>query len=307
MLLFRKKHVNKRRGDPVFYFQFWDEKFGGTVAASINKMIFKPPFKLTAYANLLGAILFLATALSTAQAAQSVTLAWSPSSDSSVVGYRVHYGTSSGHYTTTIDVGNLTTATISNLTAGGTFYFVVTAYNASGVDSAPTNETSAVSTGSPTVVLATPGNSVNFNGPTALTLSATASEVGGSIAKVEFYEGSTKVGEATGAPFTAVWGAKPGSHTLTAVAYDATGASVQSTAMSVTVTQPAISSMQRQTDGTYQLTLKGAPGRSNSVYVSSDLQNWTLLTTVVNATGTIAVLDAQAVNATRRYYRLAAN
>ena len=272
-----------------------------------NKMIMSSPIDFTRRPTIAGIILFLlAGAFATAQAAQTVTLVWNASPDSCVTGYRVHYGTVSGEYTTTIDVGNLTTATISNLTAGTTYYFVVTAYNSSGGESAPTNETAATTTGSPTVVLATPGNSLNFNGPTVITLSATASETGGSIVKVDFFEGASKVGTASGAPFTAVWSARPGCHSLCAVAYDASGTPAQSGTLAVTVTQPAISAMQPMSDGSYQLVLKGAPGRSNTVYVSNDLKTWTLLTTVLNSTGLIAVVDAQAAGATRRFYRMEA-
>jgi hypothetical protein len=88
--------------------------------------------------TLLSVIPFLAAA--TSQAAQSVTLAWNPSSGPNLAGYRVHEGTFSGVYIQTIDVGNLTTATISNLTAGFTYYFVVSAYNTAGVESGPSNE-----------------------------------------------------------------------------------------------------------------------------------------------------------------------
>jgi len=44
----------------------------------------------------------------------------------------LHYGTTSRSYSETIDVGNVTTYTISNLIAGKRYYFVVTAYNAAG-------------------------------------------------------------------------------------------------------------------------------------------------------------------------------
>jgi hypothetical protein len=89
-------------------------------------------------ATLLSGILFLAAA--SPQAAQSVTLAWNGSSGPSLAGYRVHEGTSTGTYTKTIDVGNHTQATILDLTAGQTYYFVVGAYNTAGVESAYSNE-----------------------------------------------------------------------------------------------------------------------------------------------------------------------
>lgn len=272
----------------------------------INKMIMRNRLNFTRHSWIWAAILFLTGSFAMAQATQSLNLVWDASPDSTVSGYRVYYGTSSGNYTTVIDVGNTTTATISNLTPGTTYYFVVTAYNASGVESTPSNETAATATGSPTVAIATPGNSLNFNGPSTVTLSATASEVGGSIVKVEFYEGSNKVGESSTSPFKADWTAQPGSHNVCAVAYDSTGTQTQSATLSVTVTQPAITSMQCQSDGSCQLTLKGAPGRNNSVYASSDMQNWQLVATVMNTSGLTQVADAQAAGQTRRFYRMVA-
>jgi hypothetical protein len=56
-----------------------------------------------------------------------------------LAGYKIYYGTSSGNYTTIIDVGNVTTYFINNLVLG-TYYFTVTTYNTSGVESAYANE-----------------------------------------------------------------------------------------------------------------------------------------------------------------------
>ena len=72
----------------------------------------------------------------------SATLAWQPSPDLTVVGYRVYYGVASRTYTQMVDVGLSTTATISNLVNGTTYYFVVTAYASSGVQSPYSNEVS---------------------------------------------------------------------------------------------------------------------------------------------------------------------
>jgi hypothetical protein len=77
--------------------------------------------------------------LSDAQAATSVTLAWDPSSNPEVVGYRVHYGTSSTSLDQSIDVGNSLTATIQNLVDGQTYFFVATDYTSAGIESAPSN------------------------------------------------------------------------------------------------------------------------------------------------------------------------
>ena len=62
-------------------------------------------------------------------AGANVTLAWDPSADPSVSGYKVHYGPGSRTYPSVIDAGNATTQVISNLQDGITYYFAVTAYN----------------------------------------------------------------------------------------------------------------------------------------------------------------------------------
>src|SRR5215469_13459156 len=111
---------------------------------SRKKTLFKR-IRLFLPATLLSGIPFLAAVSS--QAAQSVTLAWNPSSGPNLAGYRVHEGTVSGTYTKTIDVGNSTTATILGLTAGVTYYFVVTAYNTTGVESTHSNQISFTGTG----------------------------------------------------------------------------------------------------------------------------------------------------------------
>jgi hypothetical protein len=58
-------------------------------------------------------------------------------------GYKVYYGLSSGNYTNSLDVGNVTTYKIYNLTPG-TYYFAVTAYDTSGNESDYSNEVSRI-------------------------------------------------------------------------------------------------------------------------------------------------------------------
>jgi hypothetical protein len=71
-----------------------------------------------------------------------VTLAWNSSSSSNIAGYRLHSGTTSGVYSQTIEVGNATSALVSSLMAGKTYFFAVTAYNTVGAESAASNEVS---------------------------------------------------------------------------------------------------------------------------------------------------------------------
>jgi len=72
--------------------------------------------------------------------AAEVRLAWDPSPDPQVVGYRIHYGPGSGSYTNAITVGAATTATISGLLVGATYYFAATAFNTNGDESVFSNE-----------------------------------------------------------------------------------------------------------------------------------------------------------------------
>jgi len=72
----------------------------------------------------------------------AATLTWNPVTSTNLAGYNVHLGTASGVYGPPINVGKVTSYVVSNLALGNTYYFVVTAYNASGVESLPSNEVS---------------------------------------------------------------------------------------------------------------------------------------------------------------------
>ena len=71
-----------------------------------------------------------------------VTLAWNASTSSGIAGYKIHYGTSSGNYSTVIDVGNATTYTTSSLQSGLTYYFAITDYDTAGDVSGYSNQVS---------------------------------------------------------------------------------------------------------------------------------------------------------------------
>ncbi len=65
-----------------------------------------------------------------ARADQNVTLTWSASTDTNVVGYYVYCGETNGVYSSRIDVGKTTAATITGLTGRSVnYYFAATAYN----------------------------------------------------------------------------------------------------------------------------------------------------------------------------------
>ena len=73
----------------------------------------------------------------------------------------------------------------------------------------------------PTVSLSSPAaNAVLLAGAT-VTLTATAADKGGSVSKVEFYQGTTLLGTKTASPYTFAWTTvPPGSYTLTGIKRD---------------------------------------------------------------------------------------
>lgn len=91
-------------------------------------------FFLAALSSLVLVLVAILSFLTTAHAAQ-VTVAWDANSDPGVIGYRVHYGTVSGSYTSHVDVGNVTSCVISELLEGLTYYFAATAYDSDGNES----------------------------------------------------------------------------------------------------------------------------------------------------------------------------
>lgn len=76
------------------------------------------------------------------QAAGSVTLAWDANTEPDKSGYNVYFGETIGNYTNKIAAGNLTSFTVAGLTESKTYYFVVTCYNASGLESDFSNRVS---------------------------------------------------------------------------------------------------------------------------------------------------------------------
>jgi Bacterial Ig domain len=78
--------------------------------------------------------------------------------------------------------------------------------------------------GTPVVALTTPVNGTIFPEGGNLAIAATATETGNTIAKVEFYADTTKIGEADAAPYTMTWtDPTPGNYQIVAKATDNVG------------------------------------------------------------------------------------
>jgi chitinase len=90
---------------------------------------------------------------------------------------------------------------------------------------------------SPVVSISSPAGGASFTAPASVTISASATDADGSIAKVDFYNGSTKLGTVTASPYSYTWGSiAAGTYSLTAIATDNGGATTTSAAVSISVT-----------------------------------------------------------------------
>ncbi len=104
--------------------------------------------------------LILACSLIMVQAVQagSATVSWNANTESDLSGYKIYYGTTSRTgtdpkscgmcgYATKIDVGNVTSYTINNLTNNQTYYFSTTAYDTTLNESVFSTEVNKLVTG----------------------------------------------------------------------------------------------------------------------------------------------------------------
>ena len=88
----------------------------------------------------------------------------------------------------------------------------------------------------PTVSLTSPGNATVFNAPATIPVTAAAEDPDGTIARVEFYNGTSLIAALTAAPYSINWlQVPPGSYSLSARVTDNLGTTTASTAVTVTV------------------------------------------------------------------------
>jgi hypothetical protein len=170
-----------------------------------------------------------------------VVLSWGPSGDADVVRYNMHRSASAGFTTSAanrIAQPTATAYTDAGL-APGTYYYRVTAEDAAGNVSTPSNEaagTALADTQAPAVAITAPAGGSTVTG--TITISATASD-DQAVAGVRFRVDGANVGaEDTSAPYSYSWDTRTvpnGTHVLTAVARDTGNNQTTSSSVSVTV------------------------------------------------------------------------
>ncbi len=118
----------------------------------------------------------------------------------------------------------------------------------------------------PTVSISSPTNNATFTAPASITISATATDSDGSIAKVEFYNGTTLLGSDNASPYSYTWSnVAAGSYSITAVATDNLGATTTSSAVTVVIN----AAPQKAT-----LTKQGAGSSNQTIILGSAITNF---------------------------------
>jgi FG-GAP-like repeat/Fibronectin type III domain len=79
--------------------------------------------------------------------AATLTLAWNRNPEPDIAGYVVQWGTQPGVYTSSSNVGNVTTQQVTGLADATVYYFVVKAYNTAGLMSGYSSEVSGQTSG----------------------------------------------------------------------------------------------------------------------------------------------------------------
>ncbi|HSD79942.1 MAG TPA: Ig-like domain-containing protein, partial [Solirubrobacteraceae bacterium] len=147
--------------------------------------------------------------------------------------------------TFTVGASSLTATAPANANIAPPGFYMLFIIDANGVPSVA-RMVSLQGNSLPTVTLTQPANGATFTAPATVNLAATASDSDGSVTKVEFFNGQTKLGEDTSAPYTFTWsGVGIGTYTLTARATDDLGGVTTSGGSTITVgaanTAPTVS------------------------------------------------------------------
>lgn len=118
----------------------------------------------------------------------------------------------------------------------GTYQLKAIAYDNKNASTTSAVVTVVVENQKPTVILLTPANNAEYTSPATVTMNAIASDVEGTIAKVEFYQGTTLLATVSAAPYTYTWNnPASGNYDITAKAYDEMNAVTTSTVASITI------------------------------------------------------------------------
>lgn len=156
-----------------------------------------------------------------------------------------------------------------NLTSvNGDYYYVkVTQSDGNEAISSPVHITSPPNQ-PPSVQITAPANGANYNTGATVLITSIASDPDGTVNKVEFYSGTTKLGEDATAPYEYSWSnVQNGNYTLSCKAFDNLGLSTNSEVVNISVTTPSIMILDLRTSAGND---DAEEGKSGIVNVTND-------------------------------------
>lgn len=156
----------------------------------------------------------------------------------------------------------------------------------------------------PSVTLTNPAPNSVFTAPATVAVSASASDIDGSVARVEFYSGDKLLLTDTTAPYSANWSSLPaGVYTVYARVYDNQGASSTSAPLRFAVKPPGQTSVwSRPGAPGFEFSLRLPQAGLYRLEASTNLVDWTSLGSFYCSTN-LGYLDLSATNFQRRFYR----
>jgi hypothetical protein len=237
--------------------------------------------------GLLMAFMLFATSIDLPADPADVTLAWDPNVAPGLAGYNVYYGTASRAYSERISVSSTaTSATVTNLQAGQTYYFAVTAINFAGLESGYSAEVFYTTPNAVALQI-----QVASNGQVILTVTGLAGHIYDIQASSDFTAWSVIATVTLGSGGLAEFADLP-PQIATAVLYRVVEAFPPSLQIRVASNRWVI------------LTVTGPAGRSYDIQASSDFTTWTVIgNATVGVGGSFVFTDTSAANFPRRFYR----
>jgi hypothetical protein len=158
----------------------------------------------------------------------------------------------------------------------------------------------------PTVAVTNPPNGAVLSAPATIALAATAADSDGSVANVQFFQGSTPLATVTSSPYSvAVNNLGVGNYTFSAVTAD-NGGLTATNSITVHVVTPVpvvLSALQRPSPTSFQFSYSANVGLRYVVQRSGNLTGFTPISTNTAASNPVTFLDNGATGPVN-YYRV---
>ena len=184
-------------------------------------------------------------------------------------------------------------ALIASTLASGNYTARVTITDIFNQVAAPVSAPFTVGTTSPAPVvsISSPANNATFTAPASVTINATATVSSGTISKVEFFQGVTKLGEDLTSPYSYSWtGVAAGTYALTAKATSNTNAVTTSSFKNITVNAASVCNNSLEPNATLgaAIAITTSSTLKSQIASSTDL-DWFKFIPTTNGTVTITL------------------